>query len=164
MIPKVSCLISLDGSEFHHYGSEIEEDNDFNAISNSSEFKKMKLSAPYLRLESESMGVKAKKDSVYDFAQKLNEKPKVLVIDSANHEDFGCLVDLVKKTGNCKPQSKFEIISRLIINFLEDKLKNRNTFTKLVDQEIEKRTIHKSRLISYKIVRCWRIGKYLASK
>ena len=41
-IPKVSCLISLDGSEFHHYENEIEGDNDFTGISNSSEFKKMK--------------------------------------------------------------------------------------------------------------------------
>ena len=142
-IPKVSCLISLDGSEFHHYGNEIEGDNDFNGISNSSKFKKMKIAAPYLRLESASMGANAKKDSVYDFSQKLNEKPQLLVIDSANHEDFGCLVDLVKKSGNCKHQSKFDIISRLTINFLEDKLKNRNTFMTLVDQEIRNRTIHK---------------------
>lgn len=143
MIPKVSCLISLDGSEFHHYGSEIEEDNDFNDITNSSEFKKMKLYVPYLRLESESMGVKAQKDSVYDFSQKLNDKPKVLVIDSAHHEDFGCLVDLVKKTGNCKPQSQFDIISRLTISYLDEKLNKRNDFTNLVNQEIGKRTIRK---------------------
>jgi pimeloyl-ACP methyl ester carboxylesterase len=142
-IPKVSCLISLDGSEFHHYGNEIEGDNDFNGISNSSEFKKMKIAAPYLRLESASMGANAKKDSVYDFSQKLNEKPQLLVIDSANHEDFGCLVDLVKKSGNCTHQSKFDIITRLTINFFEDKLKNRNTFKTLVDQEIRNRTIHK---------------------
>jgi hypothetical protein len=73
----------------------------------------------------------------------LNDKPQILVIDSANHEDFGCLVDLVKKSGNCTHQSKFDIISRLTINFLEDKLKNRNTFKTLVDQEIRNRTIHK---------------------
>jgi hypothetical protein len=94
-------------------------------------------------LESTSLGAKPAKDSVYDFTQKLMEKPQILVIDSAAHEDFGCLVDLVKKTGNCMPQSKYELITRLTINFLEDKLKNRNTFTKLAEQEIGKRTIHK---------------------
>jgi len=142
-IPQAACLISLDGSEFHHFGSEMEEDNDFSAIVNSSEFSKMKISTPYLRLESASLGAKPAKDSVYDFTQKLMETPQILVIDSASHEDFGCLVDLVKKTGNCMPQSKNELITRLTIDFLEDKLKNRNTFTKLAEQEIEKRTIHK---------------------
>jgi hypothetical protein len=142
-IPQAACLISLDGSEFHHFGSEMEEDNDFSAIVNSSEFSTMKISTPYLRLESASLGAKPAKDSVYDFTQKLMEKPQILVIDSAAHEDFGCLVDLVKKTGNCMPHSKYELITRLTINFLEDKLKNRNTFTKLADQEIGKRTIHK---------------------
>jgi hypothetical protein len=142
-IPNAGCLVSLDGSEFHHFGSGMEEDYDFSTIVNSSEFSKMKISSPYLRLESTSLGAKPAKDSVYDFTQKLMEKPQILVIDSAAHEDFGCLVDLVKKTGNCMPQSKYELITRLTINFLEDKLKNRNTFTKLADQEIGKRTIHK---------------------
>ena len=142
-IPQLSCLISLDGSEFHHFGSEIEEDNDFIGISNSIEFRNMKIAAPYLRLESASNGAKAQKDSVYNFSQKLNVKPQILVIDSAIHEDFGCLVDLVKKSGNCKPESKFDIISRLTLGFLEDNLKNRKTFSTLVDKEIGKRTIHK---------------------
>ena len=136
-------MISLDGSEFHHFGSEIEEDNDFIDLSNSIEFRNMKIAAPYLRLESASNGAKAKKDSVYDFSQKLNMKPQILVIDSAIHEDFGCLVDLVKKSGNCKPESKFDIISRLTLSFLEDKLKNRKNFSTLVDKEIGKRTILK---------------------
>jgi pimeloyl-ACP methyl ester carboxylesterase len=142
-IPNAGCLVSLDGSEFHHFGSGMEEDYDFSTIVNSSEFSKMKISSPYLRLESASLGSKSPKDSVYDFSQKLMEKPQILVIDSAAHEDFGCLVDLVKKSGNCMPQSKNELITRLTIDFLEDKLKNRNTFTKLAEQEIGKRTIHK---------------------
>jgi pimeloyl-ACP methyl ester carboxylesterase len=142
-IPQAACLISLDGSEFHHFGSGMEEDNDFSTIVNNSEFSKMKISSPYLRLESASLGAKPAKDSVYDFTQKLMEKPQILVIDSAAHEDFGCLVDLVKKTGYCMPQSKYELITRLTIDFLEDKLKNRNTFTKLAEQEIGKRNIHK---------------------
>jgi hypothetical protein len=136
-------LVSLDGSEFHHFGSGMEEDNDFSTIVNRGEFSKMKLSTPYLRLESASLGSKSPKDSVYDFSQKLIEKPQIHVIDSAIHEDFGCLVDLVKKTGNCMPHSKYELITQLTVNFLEDKLKNRNTFTKLAEQEIGKRTIHK---------------------
>jgi len=142
-IPKASCLISLDGSEYHHYGTEKEEDKDFNGIIGSVEFTKMKLSIPYLRLESAPQGNMGNKESVYNFSQKLSAKPQIIVIDSAKHEDFGCLVNLVKKTGNCKPQSQFDIISRLTISYLEDKLNKRNDFTNLINQEIGKRTIRK---------------------
>jgi len=142
-IPQASCLISLDGSEFHHYGSEIEADKDFNGISNSNEFRNMKLSIPYLRLESAPKGSVEKKDSVYNFSERLSGNPQVFIIDSANHEDFGCLVNLVKKTGNCKPQSQFGIISTLTVSYLEEKLKNNKTFTKDIDEEINNRTIRK---------------------
>lgn len=142
-IPQASCLISLDGSEYHHYGTENEEDKDFNGIIGSDEFAKMKLSIPYLRMESAPQGNMGNKESVYNFSQKLSAKPQIIVIDSAKHEDFGCLVNLVKKTGNCKPQSQFDIISRLTISYLEDKLNKRNEFTNLVNQEIGKRTISK---------------------
>jgi len=49
-IPNVSCLISLDGSEFHHYGEAKEDDLDFNGIRNSPEFENLSLTMPYLRL------------------------------------------------------------------------------------------------------------------
>jgi pimeloyl-ACP methyl ester carboxylesterase len=52
-IPNVACLVSLDGSEFHHYGEAKEEDADFDGIKNSVDFKNMQLSMPYLRLESQ---------------------------------------------------------------------------------------------------------------
>lgn len=142
-IPQASCLISLDGSEYHHYGTEKEEDKDFNGISSSVEFTKMKLSIPYLRLESAPQGNIGNKDSVYDFSQKLSVKPQIIVIDSAKHEDFGCLVNLVKKTGNCKPQSQYDIISRLTISYLEEKLQNHKTFTKVIEEETTRKTIRK---------------------
>ena len=144
-MPNATCLISLDGSEYHHYGSEIDGDMDFNEIRNRIDFKKMSLSTPYLRLESTHQGTKEKKDSVYDFSEKLIEKPQIFVIASANHEDFGCLVNLVRKTGNCKPTSQFDIISRLTINYLEEKLKNQKNFTKVINEEINKKTIHKKK-------------------
>lgn len=141
-IPNVACLISLDGSEFHHYGQAKEENLNFNGIRNSPDFKNMRLSVPYLRLESSPLTTTEKEDSVYNFTEKLSSNQQIYKIDSAQHEDFGCLPQLVKQTGNCKQSQYFKTISKLTISFLEDHLKNENTFTETVGQEMGK-TIRK---------------------
>jgi dienelactone hydrolase len=51
-IPGVNCLVSLEGSEFHHYGNAKDENADFDAIRNGEDFMNIHLSIPYLRLES----------------------------------------------------------------------------------------------------------------
>lgn len=122
-IQNVVCLISFDGSEFHHYGQEKEENADFDRIRNSQDFKDMQLSVPYLRLESSPLATTEKVDSVYDFTEKLSANLQILKIDSAQHEDFSCLPQLVKESGNCKPNNHFKTISKLAISFLEDHLK-----------------------------------------
>ena len=141
-IPNVRCLISLDGSEFHHYGQEKKENADFDEIRYSQDFKNMQISVPYLRLESSPLGISEKEDSVYNFTEKLIADKQIFKIDSAQHEDFSCLQQVVKKSGNCKPDQHFNTISKLTISFLEDHLKNGNTFTQTVGQEINK-TIRK---------------------
>lgn len=143
-IPNVACVISLDGSEFHHYGQVQEENNDFDGIINSPVFKNMRLSVPYLRLESSPLAT-TEKDSVYNFTEKLSSDWQIFKIDSARHEDFGCLPQLVKKSGNCKPDQHFTTISKLVVAFLEDHLKNGETFTKTVDEEIGKNTIRRNK-------------------
>ncbi len=142
-IPNVACLISLDGSEFHHYGQAKEENTDFDGIRNSQDFKDMRLSVPYLRLESSPSTSIEKEDSVYNFTEKLSSDRQIFKIDSAQHEDFACLPQLVKQSGNCKPNQHFKIISKLTISFLEDHLKNGKTFTETVGQEISKKTVRK---------------------
>jgi hypothetical protein len=141
-IPNVACLISLDGSEFHHYGEAKEENMDFDGIINSPDFKNMQLSVPYLRLESSPLAT-TEKDSVYNFTEKLSSDPQIFVIDSAQHEDFGCLPQLVMESGNCQANHHFKTISKLTISFLEDHLKNGKTFTETVGQEISKKTVRK---------------------
>lgn len=142
-IPQASCLISLDGSEYHHYGTEKEEDIDFNSIVGSAEFTKMKLSTPYLRLESAQQRKKSNKDSVYYFSKNLSDKPQIIVIDSAKHEDFGCLVNLVKRSGNCKTHKQNDIISRITISYLQDKLQKHKTFITVIKEETTRNTIRK---------------------
>jgi len=142
-IPNVACLISLDGSEFHHYRQAKEENIDFNGIRNSPDFKNMRLSVPYLRLESSPLTTTEKEDSVYNFAEKLSSNQQIFKIYSAQHEDFSCLPQLVKESGNCKLNYLFMTISKLTISFLEDHLKNGKTFTETVGQEISKKTVRK---------------------
>jgi hypothetical protein len=123
-IPEATCMISLDGSEYHHYGESKEEDSDFNGILNSPEFKNQKISVPYLRLESSSSAVPVKKDSVYNFSEKLSGKITILEIDSAKHEDFSCLAQVVRESGNCTRIRSFSPASKPVLTFLLDNLKD----------------------------------------
>lgn len=142
-IPNVACLVSLDGSEFHHYGQAKEENADFNNIRNSQDFKNMKLSIPYLRLESSPLLSNTdKEDSVYNFSEKLSTDRQIFKVDSAQHEDFGCLSRIVRESGNCQSNQYYNTISKLIVAFLEEHLKNSNSFAQVLGQEINK-TIRK---------------------
>jgi hypothetical protein len=140
-ITNIACLVSLDGSEFHHYGQAKEENIDFDVIRNSKDFKDIRLSIPYLRLESSPLKTAEKIDSVYNFTEKLSSKRQIFKIVSAQHEDFGCLSQLVKKSGNCKPNNYFTTISKLTVSFLEDHLKNKKNFKATIEQEISMKTI-----------------------
>jgi hypothetical protein len=142
-IPNVACLISLDGSEFHHYGEAKEEDADFDSIKNSDDFKSKQLSIPYLRLESQPQTEPGKKDSVYKFSEKLSNEKSIYTIDSAKHEDFGCLSLVVKESGNCKGYLPFNTISKLVVSFFEEHLKNKSFFSATVEQEINKTIMKK---------------------
>ena len=123
-IPNVACVVSLDGSEFHHYGQQKEENADFDGIRYSEDFKNRNILAPYLRLESSTLEASEKVDSVYNFSEKLNGEQQIVKIDAAQHEDFSCLPLVVKTSGNCKPDKHYHAISRLTISFLEKHLKH----------------------------------------
>ena len=135
-IANVACLISFDGSEFHHYGQAAEEDNDFEGIRNSEDFKKLSLPMPYLRLESSPIAKSNKKDSVYNFSEKLSGNKIILKVDSTEHQDFSCLPVVVRASGNCKNNQFFNTITKLTINFLDEHLKKSNTFSKTLEQEM----------------------------
>ncbi|GAB3986485.1 hypothetical protein GCM10028807_04010 [Spirosoma daeguense] len=112
-LPETVCLLSLDGSEFHHYGSSAEEDADFNQTANSPDFKRMAFSKPYLRLEQSPVDEKSGKDSVYNFLTKLSGEKQILKIDSASHEDFSSMPTIVRASGNCVSNARFDKIVSL---------------------------------------------------
>lgn len=140
-IPNVSCLISLDGSEFYHYGEAKEESLDFEGIRNSPEFKSLRISVPYLRLESSQLIKSDKIDSVYNFSEKLSGEKLILKIDSAQHEDFSCLSLVVRESGNCRNNHLFNTVVKLVLPFLQDHLKSTILFSHVIEQETNK-TIH----------------------
>jgi hypothetical protein len=126
MVPNVRCLISLDGSEFHHYNKNKDEDADFDRIKDSPSFKGSVISIPYLRLESSPLIKNAEQDSIYNFKEKLSSRHLILKIDSSEHQDFCCLPLVVKESGNCSNPSFYTTISKLTGNFLEDHLKGKH--------------------------------------
>lgn len=122
MVPNVSCLISLDGSEFHHYNKNKDEDADFDRIKDSPSFKGSVISIPYLRLESSPLIKNQEQDTVYNFTEKLSNSHLILKIDSTEHQDFCCLPSIVKLSGNCSNSTFYTTISKLVTDFLKDHL------------------------------------------
>lgn len=133
---ETSCIVSLDGSEFHHYGQADDEDADFDGIVSGLDFEAISLNMPYLRLESNPEMLSHQKDSVYDFRQKLAGDQLILKVNSADHGDFSCLPTFVRKSGNCESNNYYETITELTLSFLNENLKNSQSFKTLVDQKM----------------------------
>lgn len=138
-LPNVKCMVSLEGSEFHHYGN---EDMDFEAIKNSDDFKNLQFSIPYLRMESSPSNGSGKKDSVYDFVSDHVKEAHIFTIDSMQHEDFDCFSLVVKKAGNCPVNQRYHSALQLTVGFLETELKGKGNFLPAVDALMNK-TIRK---------------------
>jgi hypothetical protein len=137
-LPEVSCLVSFDGSEFHHYGQEKQENADFDTIRYGGDFENLHLPMPYLRLESAPSTQGDKYDSIFNFAAQHVARSQIFAIDSAEHEDFGCLSLVVRESGQCPINDRYNVILKLTVSFLEDNLKNENNFSKTVAEEINK--------------------------
>ena len=131
-VPNVRCLVSYEGSEFHHYGNAKDENADFNIIRSSKEFKDIHLTIPYLRLESAPSTQPDKIDSVYSFYPNHVNNAQVFTIDSMQHEDFDCFSFVVRKSGNCLINQRYNTALTLAVSFLEDNLKNENHFSTTV--------------------------------
>jgi hypothetical protein len=140
-IQDAACIISLDGSEYHHYTEAEQENNDFNDITTSEMFKELRLTAPYLRLESSPGTEAGKKDSVYAFTEKLAGERQFFRIDSARHEDFSCLSLVVPESGNCISDHAFETTLKLVLPFLDEYLKEKEGFLKAVNEN--SKTVHR---------------------
>lgn len=133
-IPNVHCLVSFEGSEFHHYGEAKDENADFNIIRSSNKFKNLHLTIPYLRLESAPSTQPDKIDSVYQFYPNNVNNAQIFTIDSMQHEDFDCFSFIVKRSGNCAINQRYNTALNLCVSFLEDNLKSENHFSTTVKE------------------------------
>ena len=132
------CLVSLDGSEFHHYGYSKTEDTQFDTIIASKHFARP-LTLPYLRLQQHPPGTSAnKKDSIYHFIDKLSPNRLILTVDSAEHYHFCCLGSVVRASGNCPDSDIYATVTRLTIAFLEEHLKKAGVFKQVLAKEEHK--------------------------
>jgi len=120
----IRTIVSLDGSEVHHYGYCRTEDRDFDYTVNTPDFKNAALSVTYLRLESNPEPGRTKKDSAYHFLGKVSGRKRVVKIDSAGHQDFSCLPWVVRASGKCPLPKVHSSISALTISHFDQHLKN----------------------------------------
>lgn len=141
-IPNVKCIVSLEGSEFHHYGYNKEEDANFEGIRNSSDFEQMALKSPYLRFESNPVNQKTAKDSLNNFLERVSANYTILKLDSAEHGDFSAYPVVVKSSGNCKNAQLYETITKLTSAYVEEHLLGKSSFNKVLEEELN-RTVRK---------------------
>jgi hypothetical protein len=138
-IPAAKCLISFDGSEFHHYGKAQDENNDFDGIRNSPDLKGPTLNIPYLRLEStlpDDDNVPETYDSVYDFRENLKAPIRIYSVHSSRHEDFSCLPYLTRLSGDrCGKNDLYPRIRELTVSFLQDQLTGGHQFQAIAGKE-----------------------------
>lgn len=110
----IDAMVSLDGSEFHHYGIEKEEDSLFNLIRNDLRA----LPIPYLRLESSlPADTTAKKDSVYNFSVMLKGPQQIYKIHHTTHQDFSYLPTVTKLSGGCPADKPYGVITKLVVGY-----------------------------------------------
>ncbi|ASZ14135.1 hypothetical protein KTO58_03315 [Chitinophaga pendula] len=134
-IPGISCIVDWDGSTFHHYGANPAEDADFDSIRNGA-FHNLKITIPYLRMESTKVDTTQRYKAVYNFLEKVKGPHFVLGIDAAAHEDFSSLPSATRQSGNCTSDSVYQTISTLTISYFEDHLEGKHSFdTQLKKQQ-----------------------------
>ena len=91
-----------------------------------------------MRLESAPAIQLDKMDSVYNFTANHANNAQIFTIDSAQHEDFDCFSLVVRESGNCAINQRYNTALKLTLSFLEDHLNSDNSFSNVVDQEINK--------------------------
>lgn len=107
-ITHLKRIISLDGSEFHHYSGGSAEDKDFDSLRSFSAFKDLKIKVPYFRFEQSAVDTSAHYDSVYNFKEKLaNSQVSIQKVSGAEHIDFSSFRYIVNQSGNCPSKSLF---------------------------------------------------------
>lgn len=121
-VPGIDCIVSLEGSEFHHYGSSAEEDREFDSTRFNPIFRDFQPRQSYLRLQTTQAEQRKAADSIFNFSSKISGKSEIISIKNARHEDFGCLAQVVPESGNCADSGLYRSISTRTVSFLTTQL------------------------------------------
>ena len=120
----IKCIVSLDGTEVHAYGSDTAWDKEYNAIRSLPPYTPQVIAVPYMYLRSEHP---TKVDSIYNpILLTSSNKKYFLKFKDAIHEDFSCLPFIAKQV---QPSLKdihstyHAEISKLTILFFDEHLK-----------------------------------------
>lgn len=92
--PAVKVLLSFDGSEFHYYGDDLDEDRGFDELIHSSYFNQKKPAVPYAYLESGFKQNDRDVDSIFNPLLQGRGDRYYIRFPKAVHEDFSCLPSL----------------------------------------------------------------------
>jgi hypothetical protein len=142
--PEIDAVVSLDGSEFHRYGSSKEEDADFDATINSPSFKNAVIKVPYLRLESNRAAKPGDTTQavVYNFKQKLVGDKQLFTLKEAEHHDFSSLPTVVTASGHCPTTGTYGLITDLTVGYFNQHLKaEKNAFQQVMQPELGKAVV-----------------------
>ncbi len=120
--PDLKTLVSFEGSEFHHYGTDKKEDALFDEIINQARLRNRVIRIPYLRLESGPEKNSQPAKPIYNFNQKLAGKNQRIRLRGATHEDFSAIPFLTKKSGNCPTDSLYEQVFRITLQHFREML------------------------------------------
>ncbi len=125
--PKMSAVLSLDGSEMHYYGESKEEDEDFDSVRNAAFSRSSLINFPYTYLESGFKEADTKPDSIFNILPSLNAQKQYIRFLKYTHEDFSCLPSLVTQIAERKDRTpkSYGQINEFALNYFDKYLKNK---------------------------------------
>lgn len=126
---RFEAIVSLNGSEQFQYGDA--DDEKLNRIRTSEIFKPETVRGSYLYLDSDIKDAGILPDSVYNITNFITSDKNYLKINNSTHENFSSL----SVHASAEDKLKYELIQKLTVNYLSDKLKGENIFYKSIPEK-----------------------------
>ena len=151
------AFLSLDGTETHYFGAEVQNDQFIQEIYNSKLFNSKTQNVNYLYLESGDKldGFQPSKD--YNYFRELNSKKYYLRFKNSVHADFTCIPSILESSKNSV--QVYNNIEKTTIAFFKKSLENEDVFQsiwenlKALDYTTEELfSISKKAEVAFKIV------------
>jgi hypothetical protein len=122
----IKAVLSLDGSEMHHYGESADEDKDFDSIRHSFFIPGEKTQAKYAYLAGGAGNEDQQMDSVFNIFLYSAMSKQLVFFPGARHEDFSVLPFVAADISHSKNASVelYHSFEQLSLDFFNQYLKN----------------------------------------